>query len=250
MESRRRSISVMNVGLSEGAGDDLFRRLSRTFSGKSRRQQEEGEELEEHGIERWTSRNEKNEIDNASDKTKVNDWRLDQHVKDIQANDPAEGRSLGVTWKDLTVKVVPSDATLQENVLSQFNKVQQAKEARNKAPLKTILDGSFGCVKPGEMLLVLGRPGSGCTTLLKMLANKRKGYVHDGDYLTLDEFSNTPTRYAEVDGDVRFGSMTAKEAEQYRGSIVINTEEELFYPSLTVGKVCDHFRVCSPGGDH
>jgi hypothetical protein len=30
--------------------------------------------------------------------------------------------------------------------------------------------------------------------------------------------------------------MTAKEAEQYRGSIVINTEEELFYPSLTVGK--------------
>lgn len=185
MDGRRRSTSVMNVGLSEGAGDDLFRRLSRTFSGKSRRQQdeEEREERGEHGIERWTSRNEKGEIDDASDKTKVNDWRLDQHVKDIQANDPAEGRSLGVTWKDLTIKVVPSDATLQENVLSQFNMVQQAKEARNKAPLKTILDRSFGCVKPGEMLLVLGRPGSGCTTLLKMLANKRKGYVHIVDIL-------------------------------------------------------------------
>ena len=172
MGGRRRSISVMNVGLAEGAGDDIFRRLSRTFSGKSQSQEEQ---QEEHGIERWTSRNEKNEIDNASDKTKVNDWRLDQHVKDIQANDPAESRKLGITWKDLTVKVVPSDATLQENVLSQFNKVQQAKEARNKAPLKTILDGSFGHVAPGEMLLVLGRPGSGCTTLLKMLANKRKG---------------------------------------------------------------------------
>lgn len=167
----------MNVGLPEGAGDDLLRRLSRTFSGKSQRNQEE--EREEHEIERWTSRNEKGEIDDASDKTKVNDWRLDQHVKDIQANDPAEGRSLGVTWKDLTVKVVPSDATLQENALSQFNVLQQMKEARNKVPLKTILDGSFGCVKPGEMLLVLGRPGSGCTTLLKMLANKRKGCVHD-----------------------------------------------------------------------
>lgn len=226
----------MNGGLSEGAGDDLFRRLSKTFSGKSRKKQEEDEELrEEHGIERWTSINEKGEIDDASDKTKVNDWRLDQDVKDIHANDPAEGRSLGVTWKDLTVKVVPSDASLQENVFSQFNIVQQAKEARNKAPLKTILDGSFGCVKPGEMLLVLGRPGSGCTTLLKMLANKRKGYVHPR---TLDASSNTPPRYAEVDGDVRFGSMSAKEAKQYRGSIVINTEEELFYPSLTVGKVC------------
>jgi ABC-type multidrug transport system ATPase subunit len=74
------------------------------------------------------------------------------------------------------VKVVPSDSALQENVLSQFNKVQQSKEARRKPALKTILDSSFGCVKPGEMLLVLGRPGSGCTTLLKMLANKRKGY--------------------------------------------------------------------------
>jgi hypothetical protein len=53
------------------------------------------------------------------------------------------GRSdLGVTWKDLTIKVVPSDARLQENVLSQFKKVQQAGEARNKPPRKTILDGS------------------------------------------------------------------------------------------------------------
>lgn len=163
----------MNVGLPEGAGDDLFRRLSRTFSGKSQRAQEE--QPEEHAAERWTSRDVVPEADDSSEKTKVNDWRLDQHVKDIRANDPAEGRSLGVTWKDLTVKVVPADAALQENVLSQFNKVQQAKEARNKAPLKTILDGSSGCVKPGEMLLVLGRPGSGCTTLLKMLANKRKG---------------------------------------------------------------------------
>jgi hypothetical protein len=39
----------------------------------------------------------------------------------MQGNDPAEGRKLGVTWKDLDVKVMPSDAQLQENVLSQFN---------------------------------------------------------------------------------------------------------------------------------
>jgi ATPase subunit of ABC transporter with duplicated ATPase domains len=161
----------MNTGLAEGAGDDLFRRLSRTFSGKSQHQQEQ---FEEDGIERWTS---KGQVDDSSEKTKVNDWRLDGYVKDIASNDPAGNRSLGVTWKDLTVKVVPSDAALHENVLSQFNKFQQAKEARNKVPLKTILDGSSGCVKPGEMLLVLGRPGSGCTTLLKLLANKRKGYA-------------------------------------------------------------------------
>lgn len=64
--------------------------------------------------------------------------------------------------------------------------------------------------------------------------------------LNFDVLSNTSARYAEVDGDVHFGSMTAKEAEQYRGSIVINTEEELFYPSLTVGKVCHSSCACEP----
>ena len=55
----------------------------------------------------------------------------------------------------------------------------------------------------------------------------------------LSLYTKTLCRYAEVDGDVRFGTMNEKEALQYRGSIVINTEEELFYPSLTVGRTMD-----------
>ena len=168
MQERRRSVSVVSASLSEGAGDDIFRRLSRTFSGKS--QHTHHQDRRENGIETIQD-------DGSSEKTKVEEWRLESTVKEIQQNDPGQGRGLGVTWKDLTVKVVPSDSMLQENVLSQFNKVQQSKEARRKPALKTILDASSGCVKPGEMLLVLGRPGSGCTTLLKLLANKRKGYV-------------------------------------------------------------------------
>jgi hypothetical protein len=42
-----------------------------------------------------------------------------------------------------------------------------------------------------------------------------------------------------VNGDVRFGSMSPKEAEDYNGQIVMNTEEELFYPRLTVGQTMD-----------
>ncbi|KAI4646780.1 hypothetical protein J4E93_005004 [Alternaria ventricosa] len=203
MESRRRS-SGMNIP--SGAGEDIMRTLSRTFSGKSR---------QDDDIQR-----EDDSADSDSAKTKVDEWRMASDVKDLQQNDPTDGRRLGVTWSGLTVKVVPSDARLQENVLSQFNIPQQIKESRQKPELKTILDNSFGSVQPGEMLLVLGRPGSGCTTLLKMLANKRKGY-------------------AQVEGDVHFGSMDAKEAQKYRGNIVINTEEELFFPTLTVGKTMD-----------
>jgi ATPase subunit of ABC transporter with duplicated ATPase domains len=165
MESRRRS-SIVSTNLPTGAGDGIIRTLSRTFSGRSRRDEE---------IARYDGTDDGGDTDSA--KTKVEDWKLASDVKDIQLNDPAEGRKLGVTWSGLTVKVVPSDVQLQENVLSQFNIPQQIKESRQKPELRTILDNSSGCVRPGEMLLVLGRPGSGCTTLLKVLANKRKGYV-------------------------------------------------------------------------
>ncbi len=151
------------------------------------------------------------------------DWSMKPLVADFHARDVASGfpaRELGVTWQNLTVEAISADAALHENVLSQFNIPKLIKESRQKPPLKTILDNSHGCVKPGEMLLVLGRPGSGCTTLLNMIANHRRGY-------------------ASVSGDVHYGSMKAEEANQFRGQIVMNTEEELFFPSLTVGQTMD-----------
>jgi len=51
--------------------------------------------------------------------------------------------------------------------------------------------------------------------------------------------SNRRLGYAKVEGDVRFGTMDHKEAEQYRGQIAMNTEEELFFPTLTVGQTMD-----------
>lgn len=55
-----------------------------------------------------------------------------------------------------------------------------------------------GCVRPGEMLLVLGRPGSGCSTFLKVLGNQRSGYE-------------------SVEGDVRYGGTDSETmAKSYR----------------------------------
>ncbi|KAJ5888596.1 ABC multidrug transporter atrF [Penicillium taxi] len=152
-----------------------------------------------------------------------NEWGLLSRVQEQHQRDLTSGfkpQELGVTWKDLNVNVISADDAVVENVFSQFNIPTHIKESRNKPPLRTILKNSHGCVKPGEMLLVLGRPGSGCTTLLKMLANRRGGFK-------------------SIDGDVRFGSLTSDEAHDYRGQIVMNTEEELFFPSLTVGQTMD-----------
>lgn len=41
---------------------------------------------------------------------------------------------------------------------------------------RAILRQFSGTVKAGEMLLVIGKPGSGCTTFLKTLANMREEY--------------------------------------------------------------------------
>ncbi|WYZ41108.1 hypothetical protein EsH8_V_000003 [Colletotrichum jinshuiense] len=121
-------------------------------------------------------------------------------------------RQLGVTWHNLTITGVHTDATFNENVASQLYPLHKRNKSR---PTRKIIDNLSGCVKPGEMLLVLGRPGAGCTSLLNVLSNNRNGYE-------------------EIKGDVFFGNMTAEEAEQFRGQIVMNTEEEIFYPALSV----------------
>jgi len=81
-----------------------------------------------------------------------------------------------------------------------------------------ILKDFRGLVKPGEMVLVLGRPGSGCTTFLKVIANQRFGYTG-------------------VTGDVFYGPFDAKTfSEQYRGEAVYNQEDDIHHPTLTVGQ--------------
>jgi len=145
-------------------------------------------------------------------------WPISQEVRVLRDRDEANGgkaRKLGVTWKNLTVKGISNDAVFNENVLSQLNPFGNRGKG---APMKTIIDNSYGCVKPGgmsrlsikrepndadsspEMLLVLGNPGAGCTSLLNILSNHRQGY-------------------ADIDGDVSFGSMSSDEAKSYRGQI-------------------------------
>ena len=208
-----------------GGGDTIFRALTRGSNRQANRRSrvisgfsEDSPFPEEDARSVYSER----DVD-APPISKAEDWALMPDVKGFAERgekDNFKARKLGVTWTNLTVKGVGADAAFNENVFSQFNIPRNIKEARHGPPLNTILDNSHGCVKPGEMLLVLGRPGSGCTTLLKMLANRRNGY-------------------AEVNGDIFFGSMTAKEAGQYRGQIVMNTEEELFFPTLTVGNTID-----------
>lgn len=86
----------------------------------------------------------------------------------------------------------------------------------NMPPQKTVLHPMSGCVKSGEMCFVLGRPNSGCTTLLKAVANQRVGYK-------------------SVEGDVSYGGIPADVmAKRYKGEVVYNPEDDIHFATLTV----------------
>lgn len=81
-----------------------------------------------------------------------------------------------------------------------------------------ILRDFRGVLKPGEMVLVLGRPGSGCTSFLKVITNQRYGYT-------------------SIDGDVNYGVFDSETfAKRYRGEAVYNQEDDVHHPTLTVGQ--------------
>lgn len=78
-------------------------------------------------------------------------------------------REFGVLFEDLAVQGVGGGAAMAPTMtdivqlpLTIFRGIQAARHA----PTKNIIEGFNGLIKPGEMLLVLGRPGAGCSTLL------------------------------------------------------------------------------------
>lgn len=134
-------------------------------------------------------------------------------------------RHHGVIFKNLTVKGMGVGAALQPSVGDIFtgpfrfakNLVTKGpKKTTGKPPVRTLLDDFSGCIRPGEMVLVLGRPGAGCSTFLKMIGNQRFGFE-------------------EITGDVTYGGTDAKEmAKKYRSEVLYNPEEDLHYATLKV----------------
>ena len=68
------------------------------------------------------------------------------------------------------------------------------------------------------MCLVLGCPGSGCTSFLKAISNQRR-------------------EYHSITGDVRYAGIDAEEMEKhYKGEVVYNQEDDVHLATLTVAQ--------------
>ena len=161
----------------------------------------------------------------------VEEFPLDDFMREGRFEKRVDGHSakrIGVIYKNLTVKGIGATATfvktLPDAILGTFGPDLYHLLSRflpflsfgQSGPMRTLINDFTGVVRDGEMLLVLGRPGAGCSTFLKALANDRK-------------------HYAQVDGDVTYGGISANEQKKlYRGEVNYNPEDDVHLADLSV----------------
>ncbi|KAJ5827574.1 hypothetical protein N7447_004337 [Penicillium robsamsonii] len=132
----------------------------------------------------------------------------------------------GILFENLSIQGSASSDQVHPTVLSAFIRpavsVVKLFYRQSHEQQINIVHNLDGLICNGELLLVLGRPGSGCSTFLKAIC----GYL---DGLVLDPASRI--QYT--------GLPIARMIKDYRGQIAYNQEEDHHFPHLTVGQTLE-----------
>ncbi|PWY72123.1 hypothetical protein BO94DRAFT_476102 [Aspergillus sclerotioniger CBS 115572] len=166
------------------------------------------------------------ELDPNSDQFNSRQWT--KNLLQITSRDPDRypRRTAGVSFRNLNAFGYGTAADYQADVaniwLKGFGWLREKLGCGNKVRID-ILRNFEGFVHSGEMLVVLGRPGSGCSTFLKTIAGETHG-------LWLDH--GTDIQYQGISWDEMHS--------RFRGEVIYQAETEIHFPQLTVGETL-HF---------
>jgi len=159
-------------------------------------------------------------VDPASDS-----FDLAKFLKFFRHNLEGEGiemKKVSVVYKNLNVfgsgKALRLQKTVADLVLAPF----RAGDYFGKSDRKQILHRFDGIIRSGELCIVLGRPGSGCSTLLKTLTGELHGLETDESVI----------HYNGID--------QKKMIKEFKGETVYNQEVDKHFPHLTVGQTLEH----------
>ncbi|RDA95806.1 hypothetical protein CP533_5198 [Ophiocordyceps camponoti-saundersi (nom. inval.)] len=163
------------------------------------------------------------ELDPAHDSFDLSKW-LRRFIEQLQ-NQGITYRRTGVAFRHLDVFGSGSALQLQSTVGSVLMAPLRLHEllrfGRKKKP-RHILHGFEGVVRSGELLIVLGRPGSGCSTLLKTLTGELHGLALGSE------------------ASVHFNGIPLKTMRsEFRGEIIYNQEVDKHFAHLTVGQTLE-----------
>ena len=209
-----------SVGVDVERAQQDFADLSKTLSAHSRRMSRKESRASKSGV---------HDVEKTVSSSEASDgWNLEEYLRGAKQADDASGirsKQIGVLWNRLTVSGIGGTKNyvkvFPDAFISFFNvpgTIMKIFGWGKKGSEVNILHDFKGLVKPGEMCLVLGRPGSGCTTFLKVITNQRYGYTN-------------------IQGDVSYGPFDAPTFEKrYRGEAVYSSEDDVHHPTLTVGQ--------------
>ncbi|RFN45159.1 ABC transporter cdr4 [Fusarium flagelliforme] len=134
---------------------------------------------------------------------------------------PTPPRS-GFAFRKLTVHGSGPAVEQQDTVWTLLTSLINSRAWFRPKHSKTILQDLDGVVQKGELLLVLGRPGSGCTTFLKTIT---------GEMRSLELDSASVLHYTGIPHRIM--------ARHFKGELIYNQEVDEHLPYLTVGQTLE-----------
>jgi ABC-type multidrug transport system ATPase subunit len=161
--------------------------------------------------------------DSALDPSSKN-FRPRQWVKSMiklnEAENKTPGRTAGIAFRNLNVHGYGAATDYQKDVGNIWlDGIGMVKKVLGLAKPRRIdiLRNFEGVVNSGEMLVVLGPPGSGCSTFLKTITGETHGFVVDeGSYLNYQ------------------GIPPEKMHKYFRGEAIYTAEVDVHFPMMTV----------------
>ncbi|KPA39399.1 hypothetical protein FLAG1_07752 [Fusarium langsethiae] len=160
-----------------------------------------------------------------------------QAVMSITSRDPEKyPRGVaGVAYKDLSAHGVGEATDYQKtfgNYPLELVKFAKKLMSQGESAKIQILRDFDGLIRSGEMLLVLGRPGSGCSTFLKTISGETSGFkIGEESYLN---YQGIPKETMHKD---------------FRGECIYQAETDAHFPQLTVGQTLDFAGRARVGND-
>ncbi|GAM19699.1 hypothetical protein SAMD00019534_028740 [Acytostelium subglobosum LB1] len=193
------------------------------------------QELEDESRELRSHEEKIKDIENGGDSWETEeDFKLRKYFENSQRMNTEVGgkpKRMGVCLRNLTVVGRGADVSVISDMLTPFKWVASWftpsgwNRKANAGTTFDILHDVNGFCKDGEMLLILGRPGAGCSTLLRLISNQRASYI-------------------DIKGEVNYGGIPAKKWKPFRGEAIYTPEEDSHHPTLTTRETLDFTLKC------
>ena len=194
---------------------------------RTRQQTEMDEENRDELREIYTTLSRKQTTMAAPDDPSVDpsspSFQLSKFLKMFRNQFEQSGHSMkkvGIIYKNLNIYGKGAALQLQKTVGNSFMIQDMFKGGKKQR--KQILRNFDGIIKSGELLIVLGRPGSGCSTLLKTMCGELHGL--EMDEKSIVHYNGIPQK---------------KMMKEFKGEAIYNQEVDKHFPHLTVGQTLE-----------